>query len=134
MLDNYFLPFGEAVVEGLGLAEVAIHEGEIDLLTTGESIGPDSRFSDEPLTIGSLEFDGRDSAFLGVRLLADDKFHYGWIRTELAEDESLVVRDYAFESIPNRHIRAGFVPEPSGTGLAIMAGVVGALWIRQLRR
>ena len=127
MQNDYFLPFGEAFVEGIGLAEIAVLEGEVGLLTTGEVIGSDSRFSDEALTIGSLEFDGRDSAFIGVRLMEDDRFHYGWIRAELAEDESLIIRDFAFESVPDRHIRAGFVPEPAGAACAIAGIALAAI-------
>lgn len=133
VLENYFLPFGEAFVEGESLGVVAIDDEGVDLHSTGQMIGPLSRFSDELLSVSALNFDGRKAGFMGVRLLADDRFHYGWIRTEIGEDETLIVRDFAFESNPDTGIRAGFVPEPSNELHTILFGCLVSVFGRRIR-
>ncbi|MCA9214433.1 MAG: hypothetical protein KDB27_15285 [Planctomycetales bacterium] len=134
VLDDFFFPFGEAEIEGIGLAEIAVDGDGIGLLATGTPIGPTSRFSDVPLTLNSLTFNDRDSAFFGVRLQVDDQFHYGWIRAETAEDDSLIIRDFALESTPNKTIRAGFVPEPKTRELLLTAVFALGVFGRVLRR
>jgi len=47
--------------------------------------------------------------YLGVHFIdEDDKYHFGWIRCDVKDaGRTLVVKDYAYEKIPDRPIKAG---------------------------
>ena len=78
--------------------------------------------------------DARQSGFLGIRLLSEDQYHYGWIRAEVGAENRLVIRDFAFESSPGKAILAGFVPEPHGVGNVAILFVAIAIRARRMGR
>jgi hypothetical protein len=45
--------------------------------------------------------------FLGLKLMIDGQVHYGWARVTVSGGIQAVLTGYAYETIPNRPIRAG---------------------------
>ena len=76
--------------------------------------------------------------YLGLRFLASDGYHFGWLRVNRGGDASLatiVPVDFAWETQTGAPISAGVVPEPSSTVLlALGFGFMGVLNGRRLRR
>ncbi|MBL6964177.1 MAG: T9SS type A sorting domain-containing protein [Bacteroidetes bacterium] len=62
---------------------------------------------------GSYTFKGGNwksttDKFLGLRFKMDGKWHYGWARIDItAKGEAFIIKDYAYESYPEKHILAG---------------------------
>ena len=55
-------------------------------------------------------WDSLSDYYLGLRLLQSGQTHYGWVRLRVdvtSSYASLIVRDYAFNSVPNQPILAG---------------------------
>jgi hypothetical protein len=129
-LDNYYYPFGEALVEGIAFNEFIVDASNLRILEAGDLIGPNSEFGDGSFAVDSLRFNDKTSGFFGLRFLIDDQFHYGWISVGLGNDESLVIRDFAFESNSDHSIRAGFVPEPSNKLTLVIAILIVIARIR----
>lgn len=78
-------------------------------------------------------WEDQKTGFLAVRFLADDQYHYGWIRlnvediplSSMGDVYALIpphIVDFAYESTPNTPIAAGAVPEP-GTWLLVLVSV-----------
>lgn len=66
------------------------------------------------------EFLGVD-AFLGIEFEIDGGTHYGWIRISGSPNAVAgVIQEWAYESVPNRSILAGAIPEPSS---AVLIGI-----------
>lgn len=93
----------------------------------GQTAGPDDVFSNRPLMADSqgvdclgiwsrnfygpwLKFQGE--RFLGVRFRtsigATPEFHYGWLRLKNTNQYGGTLTGYAYETIPNKPIKAGF--------------------------
>jgi hypothetical protein len=84
------------------------------------------------------------TGLLGVRFLADDDHHYGWIRLNVEDvlpgnidgDAQRIITphvvDFAYEATPNTPIIAGAVPEPATWLLVFAAAAMAAGW--KLRR
>lgn len=61
------------------------------------------------------EFQGDLDGYIGAKFNISGVTHYGWVRVNVAEDcYSLVIKDFAYESMPNTGIIAG---DYGGTGL-----------------
>jgi hypothetical protein len=62
---------------------------------------------------GSFNFTGGNwgnasDKYLGLRFKIDNKWHYGWARVDItANGSAFIVKDYAYESYPEKHILAG---------------------------
>jgi hypothetical protein len=77
--------------------------------------------------------------YLGLKFLIGGQVHYGWAR--ISTDHQVVLTGYAYETTPNKHIRAGQTAEDaaevktssSGPALGMLAqGVEGMpLWRRE---
>ncbi|MCH7535400.1 MAG: T9SS type A sorting domain-containing protein, partial [Bacteroidetes bacterium] len=53
-------------------------------------------------------FLGKSDKYLGLRIKAEGKNHYGWVRMDVSGDAtSFVLKDHAYESIPDKSINAG---------------------------
>jgi len=93
-----FLPYGSAFDEDEPINEDADFLSAYGVaflasLYAGNTYGP---FADE------------DEKFLGVKFIADDNLHYGWVRCSATVDEvSLTIHDYAFEATPEAEILTG---------------------------
>lgn len=80
---------------------------------------------------------GEDTSYVGIELRGalEGEVHYGWLA--FREDESQgfyaggVLEGWAYESIPDRRIITGAIPEP-GTGYMIVFATVG-FWMRRSR-
>lgn len=76
--------------------------------------------------------------YLGLRFLATDGYHFGWLRVNGGGDGTLatiVPVDFAWETHTGAPISAGVVPEPSSTVLLVLGfGFMGVLSGRRLRR
>ncbi|MEZ6098026.1 MAG: hypothetical protein R3E01_03565 [Pirellulaceae bacterium] len=121
------LQFGAAVshnaLETLSGSQFMVHSIGSPLLETGQMIGPQSDFTDNPLSLPP-----NVQGYLGVRL-PDDR--YGWLRIGTDHDRGILVYDAAWQQTPGQAISAGSVPEPASRysiGLAVLVGtfVAGA--------
>ncbi len=51
---------------------------------------------------------GQTDKYLGLRFQIGSNMHYGWIRMDVtANCDSIIIKDYAFNSVPNQGILAG---------------------------
>ncbi|MDX1542962.1 MAG: hypothetical protein R3214_03375 [Christiangramia sp.] len=55
----------------------------------------------------SYDWAGKNDKYLGLQIKIDGQMHYGWLRMEVANVGEWVIKDYAFNSIPNMPILAG---------------------------
>ena len=67
---------------------------------------------------------------LGFSFEENGQTHYGWLRMSNQYGSSVLVHDFAYESLPNEGIVAGAIPEPSSVGLL----AIGAMGIWTLRK
>ncbi|TWT86646.1 PEP-CTERM motif protein [Pseudobythopirellula maris] len=85
------------------------------------------------------EFDSSTDAFIGLSFPiggnAPEFIHYGWIRVDIDNSAgTFVIRDWAYNPVPNRGILAGDkVPEPGTLGL-LAAGAAGVASMRRRRK
>ncbi|MEM9023256.1 MAG: hypothetical protein AAGB22_05925, partial [Bacteroidota bacterium] len=85
------------------------------LLSGRDSIGPNGSwvagedgFSPQSLQAASDRFTGVQEAYYGVRVEKNGRYHYGWIRVQLdANNDAIILKEYAFETTPNKPLRAG---------------------------
>jgi len=67
-----------------------------------------SGFSPSYVDDSSSEMDAIGTGYVGVRMLINDHFHYGWVHLHLDVLAGvLTVRDYAMETVPEKAIAAG---------------------------
>jgi hypothetical protein len=91
-------------------------------LPIGSRIGPERKFTTstyyggvwmgENFEYGSIRnsegpWYNLTNQFLGVKFLIDGQFHYGWVRLTVHGAISGVITGYAYETVPNRMLRAG---------------------------
>lgn len=122
LLERYHQPTGQAWISpgsGPSGASLAI---ELAPLAEGQLVDANTVFSGEKWSPDrtQLELAGADSLFVGFRFSQDFATHYGWIRVGVDEENRLTLHDVAYESIPGRGIRIGYVPEPSSLSLAAL--------------
>lgn len=83
---------------------------------------------------GGGGFYGPAPSYLGITFQADDGSHrMGWVEIDAYRASSMRIYGYAFESTPDRPIRAGAVPEPPSMAL-LAAGAAGLGAWRKRRR
>lgn len=54
-----------------------------------------------------IDWKAKGDKYLGLRLIINGKKHYGWARLSITSATQWVIRDYAYNSIPNSAILAG---------------------------
>ncbi len=55
---------------------------------------------------------GADRKFIGIQILIQNKYHYGWIELSVRmNDGCYMIHDYAYNPVPNEPILAGVHPE-----------------------
>jgi hypothetical protein len=118
--------FGNAVQGDGGLASA---------LSKGALIGPQQRFISSEGSLGEVmvEFwstpDGGGSTgrwanlsnrYLGLRFRIGGKVHYGWARLSVEVGNGIVttMTGYAYETTPNKAIRAGQTQGPADDGMS----------------
>lgn len=69
---------------------------------------------------------------LGLSFDVDGQTHYGWLRMSNQYGESVIVHDYAYESVTNNGIVAGAIPEPSSIMLLLVGA--GGIWMVRGKR
>lgn len=86
-------------------------------LKGGSAIGPGVRFGGAVAnfmasTVDSERFKGywfaSGARFLGVRFQINGKTHYGWMRLVNSSQRGATLTGYAYETIPNKPIKAGY--------------------------
>ena len=140
---------GFAVIPSSSLdAVIAVPVGQIGggfaiPLTTGQQIGPDAQgyqwmqYSAGLILTATADFGptglftGLESAYLGVQFQQDSQTYYGWIRlgAPFTGQNGGWLYDYAYETMPNKPIFAGEVPEPSTW--ALLAAGAATLFFRR---
>ena len=101
--STYCFSYGHITIKGLD-AEVMGSKFHSLELSKDDSIDPGETWT----TQGS--FNGEADQFIGVRLKRDNDYYYGWIRLNTGPtyfEKFFVVKDYAYDSVPNQSIRAG---------------------------
>jgi len=92
-------------------------------LAIGSGIGPQRRFSTVADSYGGVLIDNNffygeishssgpwfnvTNKFMGFKFLIGSEFHYGWARFTFSGAMSATLTGYAYETVPNRGIRAG---------------------------
>ena len=142
-LSGFVLTFIGAVVNTMGSNEVvgvdSLMFGSnvllVDTIKAGEFIDGSSSYVNSsmpsvfagaglrvtaiPLGTFLGEFQGDLDGYIGAKFNISGVTHYGWIRVNVAEDcYSLIIKDFAYESMPNTGIIAG---DYGGTGLVDVA-------------
>lgn len=85
-------------------------------------------------SFGGGEFYGLHRAYLGITFMAgDDSHHMAWVAVDAYHASRLKIFGYAYETTPERSIRAGAVPEPPSLVL-LAAGAAGLVTLRTKRR
>lgn len=96
----------------------------------GELIDSNSNIASGGVNVAAnnnYNFFSGDQKYIGVSFEIAGETHYGWIGFEIDSTSPLhgIVRDYAYESVPDTGIVAGEIPEPNT--LALLAAGAGAL-------
>jgi hypothetical protein len=83
-------------------------------LTVGKSIGPSGAFGAAGVMIATANgactaapFCGLKGRFLGLKFSIRGKTHFGWARLNSNGGSSVTLTGYAYETVPNKPIRAG---------------------------
>ena len=130
--------------------EVVDSRGRLSPLGAGAAVGPSQTFGTQFVAantyttalLGSSSsgtkfgpFIGAQGKFLGLRfqIPADGSTHYGWARVSVADDLSMTLTDWAYESTADVGIIAGAVPEPASLGLLAL-GAAGVVALRRGRK
>lgn len=98
--------FNDSITSGINSwsSDTVVVAGNADI-TVGSSTNN--------VTVG--QFLGSGDKYLGVRFLISGNTHYGWIRLDVnADADSTVIKDFAYESTPNKAIAAGDQGTPVG--------------------
>jgi len=80
-------------------------------------------------------FPGRQAACIGIRFRENGQTFYGWVQVGLPEYsvEGGFLYDYAYETVPDKPIRAGAVPQaPMTTPVLLPSGQVRLSWQSQI--
>ena len=103
---------GEVVITGKG-----IFYGTAAALPWGQRIGPSANFNSAVKDtiegthsggyFGNWKNSTTKSLYLGVKFPIAGQSHYGWVRVEFAPGLVGTIVSYAYETVPNRPIRAG---------------------------
>ncbi|MGA7219052.1 MAG: hypothetical protein WBX38_12085 [Candidatus Sulfotelmatobacter sp.] len=134
--DNFF-SFGSAdltvkgAVPGRGGAFVVGQSDYASPVMRGADIGSSARFSPSSASVGvekgmhvgysNQTVEGPwggnpKNRYLGVRFRIDGQIHYGWVRltvlTQPTGTWSATITAYAYETVPNKAIKAGTAEEP----------------------
>lgn len=125
---NYFP--GQVVGFQNGLSYVsALSAGDpIDASTAGPTFfGSMAYGGNNP----NAEFNSVTDAYIGLSFPISGNTHFGWIRVDVDNSAgSFLIKDWAYESVPDTGIAAGAVPEPGTLGL-LAAGACGIAAMRR---
>lgn len=105
------ITFNKVVVVGKGCI---LHQTGAAPLPPGAIIGREKSLRAKSACMASLfswYSDGpwvmQNDRYLGVEFVIDGKSHYGWARFNVGALASAVITGYAYETVPNKAIRAG---------------------------
>ncbi len=62
-------------------------------------------------------FQNLGDRYVGCKFKLGSNIHYGWVRVSFSSDKTLTVKDYAYESTPNKLINAGKRSETLSTSV-----------------
>ncbi len=125
---NYFP--GQAVGFSNGLAYVsALSAGDpVDASTVGPSFFGSMAYG---ATNPSAEFNSVTDAYVGLSFPIAGARHFGWIRVDIDNSAgTFLIKDWAYEDVPEVGIPAGAIPEPGTLGL-LAAGACGLAAMRR---
>lgn len=102
-------------------------------LVFGEPIGPGGQFAGRYDSIARFSSNGtrtgsggiwadKTNRYMGLKFLIEGETHFGWLRMTVAHGKSTVT-GYAYETVPNKAIKAGHTHGPQTTA---MEGAWGA--------
>jgi hypothetical protein len=86
--------------------------GYPDALEEEVSIDQEGYWSDNSSVLGTFanagQFQGQGEKYLGIRLLKEDRFQYGWIKIYCSQsNDTLRILEYAYNEILDSPIKAG---------------------------
>jgi len=82
-----------------------------DALDVNYIIDSNSHWSSNSIILGTFvnagQFNGKGEKYLGFRIIEGNDYKYGWIRLKCSQhNDTLIIYDYAFHTIPNLRIFA----------------------------
>jgi hypothetical protein len=83
-----------------------------DALDIDQSINDGGKWTEETCVLGTFmnagKFNGRGEKYLGIRLVRDQKYYYGWIKLNCSlHNDTLKIIEYAYNQTSGKEIKAG---------------------------